>query len=84
MKRTRELNEDNRMSAVVGNINTYLSSMLDNGSWGDDIILSAAARFYGKPIHIYTTDNDKTIEINLPNYSTPQEMPILLDYIAMD
>ena len=41
------------MSTVVGSINAHLFSMRDDGFWGDDIILFAAAHFIGKSIHIY-------------------------------
>ena len=63
-----EFNEACRLDITCeqGNSFRYLHRMSADGTCGDDIILSAAARLYGTPIHLITTDGNRHVEINLP------------------
>ena len=78
-----EFNEACRLDIACEESNSfrYLHRMSADRTWGDGIILSAAARLYGTPIHLITTDGNRHVEINLPGTHSGDDS-LQLGYIA--
>jgi len=59
--------DDSGVDLMSGGLADYLKHMSVDGTWGDGVTLSTAARLYQRPIHVFTLDSDKPYEISLPH-----------------
>ena len=57
----------------------YISDMKNNSSWGDGIMLSAAAEMYKRPVHVWTAEGSQKV-IRVDTSMETDAEPIRLGY----